>query len=457
MRLLFITILLCFQFLSAGCAAIMTAAATHATAITAAVDMAPLALFAGAVGTVGIMGAAGDDRETHEPGTLGAFLQSTEAEADRLVELAMKNQREILVASGLQAQRAIARARIAYRDSLNTKDAALGTPERTLVADVVAIISILASGDNRAIKEAGDRAQSVADRLRLPEGVPQLRSFGPLYLFAFLPFQTVSIRGTFPASYKDGALPRLTVNGKAYAAYSYSTDSLDFSVTTGALISGDSPGEISWSKAELSIPWDQPLFGPLSRDKYKHFVVIGVLPDSPGRATVDHAIGAVRVEEKMRTSDDFALKPELDPGQTRCLQLSAQELSEGWRVVKGSGKATLVASTPGTGARDHGLQSEDDTSVCWSASAAEDPTGKVPVWQISARIRREVADSRVVSETFDMRWGENRTFPYPPGTWHVRYSIFNRGEKEVDKADISNPFVRIASDGRSMTLRTYPF
>ena len=168
------------------------------------------------------------------------------------------------------------RARIAYRDSLDGKDAALERPEIS-EADVVAIISILASGDNRAIKEAGDRAQSVADRLRLPEGVPQLRSFGPLYLFAFLPFQTVSIRGTFPASYKDGAVPRLTVNGKAYAAYSYSNDSLDFSVTTGALISGDSPGEISWSKAELSIPWDQPLFGPLSRDRYTHFVVIGVL------------------------------------------------------------------------------------------------------------------------------------------------------------------------------------
>jgi hypothetical protein len=457
MRLLFIALLLCCQLLCAGCAAVMTAAATHASVVAAAVDVAPIVLATGAIGALGVMGAAGDDRETHNAGTLGDFLARNQAEADRLVELAMKSQQETLVASGLQAQRAIARARIAYRDSLNTKDAALGTPERTFEADFVAVISILASGDNRAIKEAGDRARSVADRLRLPEGTPQLRSYGPLYLFAFLPFQTVSIRGTFPAAYKDRVLPQLTVNGKAYAAYSYSTDSLDFSVTTSALISGDSPGEISWIKAELSIPWDQPLFGSLSRDKYKHSVVIGVLPDSPGRATVDHALGAVRIEEKIRTSDEFALKPELDPGQTRCLQLSAQELSEGWKIVKGSGKAALAASTPGSGARDHGLQSEDDSSVCWSVSAAEDPTGKVPAWQISARIRREVADSRVVSEAFDMRWGENRTFPYTPGTWKVRYSLFNRGVTEEDTTDTANPFVRIASDGRSMTVRTYPF
>jgi len=99
----------------------MTAAATHATAITAAVDMAPLALFAGAVGTVGIIGAAGDDRETHEPGTLGAFLQSTEAEADRLVDMAMKNQREILVASGLQVQASAPKTQRSGRPSVLSK------------------------------------------------------------------------------------------------------------------------------------------------------------------------------------------------------------------------------------------------------------------------------------------------------------------------------------------------
>jgi hypothetical protein len=457
MRSLLIATVLCSQLALGGCAAVMTAAATHATVITAAADMAPLALFAGAVGTVGIIGAVGDDRETFEPGTFGAFLQGAEAESDRMVEAGMKNQREVLVASGLQIRSALTRARIAYRGSLGTKDAALGAPERNFETTLASTNAVVASGDDRAVKEAGDRAQAVADSLRLPDGTPQLQSAGPRYLFSFLPFQTLSIRGTFPASYKNGALPQLTVNGKAYAAFSYSADSLDFSVNTNALIPGGPTGGIGWNKAELSIPWEQPLFGPLGRDRYRHFVVIGVLPDSPGRATIDHAVGATRVEERARTSEDFALKPQLDPGQTRCLQLTAAELAEGWRIVKGSGKAALASFTPGTEAQDHGLQSEDDASVCWSASAAEDPTGKVPAWKISARIRREVADSRTVSETFDMKWGENRTFAYPSGTWHVRYSIFNRGEKEVDSPDLSNPFVHVASDGRSMTLRTYPF
>ena len=79
-----------------GCAAVMTAAATHASLVAAAVDVAPIVLATGAIGAIGIMGAAGDDRETHEAGTLGAFLQQKQAEADLLVEAGMKNQQESL-------------------------------------------------------------------------------------------------------------------------------------------------------------------------------------------------------------------------------------------------------------------------------------------------------------------------------------------------------------------------
>jgi len=56
-----------------------------------------------------------------------------------------------------------------------------------------------------------------------------------------------------------------------------------------------------------------------------------------------------------------------------------------------------------------------------------------------------------------MKWGENRTFPYPPGTWKVRYSLFNRGDTEVGSAEQSNPLVRVDSDARGVTIRTYPF
>jgi hypothetical protein len=359
MRRLLTAALIASQVMTGGCAAVVTAAATHATAIASAVEIAPLVAAAGAIGAVGVMGAARNGPESFDAGTLGGFLQANRAEAQRLVDIGMRTEQETLVTAGLQVERALGRARLAYFDSLGLKDAALGEPERLFERQVGEIVAALGSGSSATIKEAGDRAQAIAGRLRVPEGAPQVLTTGPVYLFSFLPFQTVSIRGVFPAIYTSGTLPQLTVNGKTYAAYSYSAQGIEFSLPTGALASDD-PQAIAWSKAELLVPWERPLFGPLSRGS-PEIVVLGLLPDSLGRATV-------------------------------------------------------VSKAQGTS-----------------------------------------ADAKVVTETFDLKWGDRRTFAYAPGEWRVRYSIFNRGFKELTGPDLANPFVRVASDERGVTIRTYPF
>jgi hypothetical protein len=359
MRRPVVALLVGCQLLTSGCAAVVAAAGTHAALVATAIELAPIALIAGGVTAVGIMGAAKNEPETYEAGTLGGFLQASQAESERLVDIGVRNQHEALVLAGLQVQRAVGRARLAYGPSLGRKDTALGEPERLFERQVGEILAALGSGRIDTIKEAGDRAQSIALRLRLPEDSPLVASTGPVYLFSFLPFQTVSVRGRFPAAYPNGAVPRLVVRGKSYNAYSYSTESIDFSLATNMLLADD-PHAIAWSKAELVVPWDKPLFGPLSRG-HSEIVLIGVLPDSLGRATV----------------------------------------------------TTTIAGASG--------------------------------------------EPRVVTESFDLKWGERRTYATAPGDWTLRYSVFNRAAVEVDKTDLGSPFVRIASDARGMTLRTYPF
>jgi hypothetical protein len=370
----------------------------------------------------------------------------------------------------LQVQTAIARAHVAYKDSLDVKANALGEPERNFKAEIGSAITSLGGAANQEIKKAGDRAQVIADKLRLPGGAPQVRSFGPIFLFPFLPFQSVNVGGSFPVEYPNGAIPQLTVNGKSYKALGYEAQSLTFSVRTVDLDAAE-PEAIVWRKGELTIPWNKPMFDPFSRVGYENFVVIGVLPHSFGRAAVEHRTNTVRREEKARLSDDFL--PDSNPGgmeESRCLTLSPQELSDGWRVKAGSGAFVSKVRIEGESnidRQDLGLQSENDRSICWRVRAIHGADGYTAAqnanssgemaWSISAMIWRDVNDSAVASEEIDLAWGSRHAFAYAAGTWKLRYSKFGGSPTEVQTADVSNPLVRINSDGHSVTISTYPF
>ena len=69
--------------------------------------------------------------------------------------------------------------------------------------------------------------------------------------------------------------------------------------------------------------------------------MIGVLPDSLGRATLEVSTNLVRTEEKLRASEDFRLD---DSGQARCLRLSSEELADGWRILPATGRGETAGT-----------------------------------------------------------------------------------------------------------------
>ncbi len=428
--------------------------------LAAVAEYGPIALAIGVVGGIGISGVAGIERAAPAPGTFGAFLQDSQTEVQSQVQKAMQNQRETSVVAGLQAEGAIARARGAYKDSLNLKTAEIGEQERGFQRELESVLTSLGSTSNKTVKEAGDRAQFLADRLRVPGTAPQLGSYGPIFLFPSLPFQSVRVRGSFPSSYADATVPQLKVEGKSHKAFDYRSDSLAFSVLTADL-GVEEPQEIVWKKAEITVPW--------SKQVEKFDVELGVLPYSFGRATIDHKIVKVRREEKARTSEEFAVDAnEAEPDESRCLTLSAQELSDGWRI--GAGTSTAARITGGEGEKKAdwlglALHTQNDNSVCWrartlrgatvSAMEGAEQAAKV-VWRITAKIWRDVNEPGIASESFDLSWGGKHVFPYAAGTWKLRYSKFGGSVTEVESADLSSPLIKVSSDGRGVAISVYP-
>lgn len=286
-----------------GCAGAIPALHAGASAVAAQAAAAPVAAAAGAAGVgLGVGVLVSDDLKrlsqeardtqfgTQLAGTFGAYLQDSQTDVKKLMQTAMPAQREVLVVAALQAQSAIAKAQAAYRDRLNLKIDGLGGEEKKFKADMESVIADLRSASDPIQKNAGDRAQAIAASLRLTTDVPQLRSYGPVFLFPFLPNQSITLRGSFPASYGRSGAPELSIGGKSYTAFDYQADSLRFSIPTAAFEAAE-PQAIVWKRAELIVPWDRPVLNITTTGELAKFgVEMAVLPQSFGRMTVERRI-----------------------------------------------------------------------------------------------------------------------------------------------------------------------
>ena len=452
MRFLPIAALVCCQISLPGCATVAAVAAAHPVAIAAVVEILPIAAVMGGIGLIGLAGIVGEQPDSHAPGTLGAWLKERQTTSESAASGAMAAQREVSVAAVLQVQRAIARARIAMRDRLAARVETLDAGTRETLSEIDSAIAALPSAEPRAAKQTGDRIQLVADSLGVPAQVPQVRSFGPVYLFSFLPFQTLTVRGNFPAQYPQGEVPKLTVNDRVFKAYTYDTQSIGLSLPADSL----SPAAqgVAWSRADLAIPWEAPRFDSFARQGFGNFVVIGMLPHSPGRMTIDHQVEITRSEEVARTSDALTLSAEAgESEQAACLTLTPADIAAGWKFKAGS-VAPVFAAQSGGALKDHGKISEDERSACWRV---ELNSAERLVWRLTAVLRRDVRETRTESEAFDLAWGGSRVFNFPAGSWKVRYAKYGGAEVVFGATDLTSPLFRVEGNARSVKVSAYPF
>lgn len=465
-----------------GCAAIIPATQAGAAAVAAHAGAATVVAAGAGAGAVAGLAAPeifkalkserdgqGPEQETGAPSTLGAFLATSQSEVRVLVQRAMQAQREVLVVAGVRAQNAIARGRAAFKDSLSLSASALGEQEKRFKSELESVVSKLYSPADATVKEAGDRARTIAYKLRSSSGVPLLDSKGPMFLFPSIPSQSINVSGNFPASYGAEAVPQLVIGGKSYKAYDYGPDRLSFSVPTADFNATDTR-EIVWKTGVISVAWTTASSFFSSQEIEQLGVELAVLPHSFGSMSMDHAVTTTRTEQKTRLSREFSLdRPDDDAAAVQCLALAPQEVAEGWKIRPGTSAFVPGAGSPGLQNMDIwklGLASETEHAVCWRASASTLPDapaiqGTSSVrranWRISATIWRDVKESGVARENVDLAWGSRHYFRYPPGTWKLRYSRTGSGTAELAAADDSHPLIRVSADASSVTVSIYPF
>ena len=487
MQYVYAGLIVASAFTLGGCAAVISAAHTGAAAVAAQGVGATLAVGAGAGVVAGLAApelykalkstedAQGAEQEPGIPGTFGAFLAASRAEVRTLVQRAIQGRREVLVVAGVRAQNAIARGRAAFRASLSLSVSALGEQEKKFKTEIEALVSNLYSPVDLGVKDAGERAKAIAHSLRFSSPVPLLNAGDPVFLFAFLPFQTITVSGNFPTAYGAADVPQLSIGGKSYKASDYASDRLSFSLPTADLNAAEA-GEIVWKTGAISVPWiaSSGFFAAAQIEQLG--VDIAVLPHSFGRMSMDHAITSIRTEEKTRLSGEFPLTAaNAEETQRQCLALTPQELADGWRLKPGSSAFVPGAGQAGLQIMDKwkewklSLASETAQAICWRASGAHAAEaahaaasqgaaqGGKAGWKISATLWREVKEPGVTRENVDLAWGSKHFFKYPAGTWKLRYSRTGAGATELAAADTTHPLIRVSSDPSGVTVSIYPF
>ena len=472
----------CLVLCLTGCAAAIPMLQSGAAVIAAHVSAAPVAAIAGAAGVgVGVGVIVSDDvrkmvREARESrdevfpaGTFGAFFQESQAAVMTLVQLAMRGQRDTQIVAGLQVYSALAKGRAVFRDSRALKIDSLPGPEGKFRAEMDSAMTELISASEVAIKASGERAADAAARLRLVTDAPQVRSAGPMFLFPFLPNQEITIRGDFPATYEKESPPMLIVDGKSYKAFEYQADSIRFSIRTADLDAFE-PNETVWKAGELSVPWSRAGTGfgnVVEIEKFR--VVIGVLTQSFGNLVLEKSIAKIRSEEKGRNSVNFPFSSDaLKSDESRCLNLTVAEISEGWKIRPGSGSISLDArdiSGQSHEWKDLGVEVERDHSLCWRVRAfqtAPDFSGESgrtsrASWRISAMINLDHRELHVDTERVDLAWGSKHSFNVPAGSWKLRYTRNGSPVRELTATDTSNPLIRVQTEGARIQVRVYPF
>jgi hypothetical protein len=301
----------CLSLCLGGCAAMIPTLHAGAAALAAHAAAAPIATAALAAGAglgVGVIASdhirklaqEGQDEvlQAYPAGTFGAFLQDRLAEVKQLATAAMSGQREGFVVAGLKTQGALENALSAYAGRLGLKMASLEENEQKFVTEMQEIMADLRSEGDLKHRYAGDRARTLAASLPAASGRPRLSPNGPIWLFPFLPSQSFTVSGSFPAGYEASRLPELVLNGKRFPAFNYQADSLQFHIPT-AEFAAPEPKTIVWRNAQLEVPLaGQPAYAAGSA---KFDLQMALLPHSFGYMTVEHQRGGLKTDPDWST------------------------------------------------------------------------------------------------------------------------------------------------------------
>ena len=369
--------------------------------------------------------------------------------------------------AGLKVHAALVKGNAVFRSSRATALDSLPNGISRFRTDMNTAMTDLISASDATVKATGERAATMAARLRLVTDVPQIRSAGPIYLFPSLPTQEISIRGSFPNASTD--VPVLNLNGKTYKAFDHQADTLKFSIRSEDFDITE-PGETAWKAAELLVPWTNQNASFFNAEETAKFrIIIGMLPHSFGSLVMEKSTAKIHSEEKSFLSESFSFNSDArTANESRCLSLSSREISEGWKLRRGSGSVTL--ETREFDSRSHewkdlGMQSESDQRLCWKVRALQVPPWisgdatprPLATWKISAKIYLERREQTVDRERVDLAWGSKHFFNIPDGTWKLRYTRQGSAARELTGPDTSNPLIRVTGEGPRIEVNVYPY
>lgn len=226
---------------------------------------------------------------------LGNILDGLLESVDRSIEEAINSARnaglDLEIEAGRQIGIAIENAKNAYKDSLDHTIDQAGKAIQEQVEQLKSMVQDLQNKVTEELEKLESKTQQFILSLPFANKQTQLSRVQPRYAVIAdgAPKVHFKFEGVFYYSASAGFEPTLSFGDQVYAPVSTTTQSLEFEIPTGSLISNedDAMTKNSYASGILSAPWDNGwIWSNRVESTYK--VYLGALPLSPGKIQVEY-------------------------------------------------------------------------------------------------------------------------------------------------------------------------
>lgn len=385
--------------------------------------------------------------------TLGVFLKQLSSDLDGVVEAARNAGRHVVIDAGRETNIAIANAQNAYNASLDKTWDKLDHTTKTSISQLNSLVNDVKNDAHIEIKSVTDKVQQYINSLPFRQHEPQLTSFTPSFIVPSINDYPVRLhfQGNFEFAKQADFAPSLEVNKKRFTPATIETQTIEFLVPIKELFRDAAPAKPELSECQLTVPWDEVtgLFSSHHRHNDGYRVIVGSLAASAGQVTITHTVKKSKQRTRRFVSNEIYQSSKSDGGNDDHKNVPYSVTPDiGWHVARGTSKFDETWSEGKD--RSHSFVSDDGDHVVYQATTIYHRAGTSSAmkFKISFDEYQDYDEESNESEKFDLKWGEQKVFTYPVGSWKMSFVAFD-GSPEFQAAGPSadNKYVKVAVDG----------
>jgi hypothetical protein len=385
---------------------------------------------------------------------LGIVLNNLLDRIESVIHTAANEARGVIMQAGSEAYSTIQAAKVAYQESLNKTVDRLDAVTTKKLQEMETMVNTLEQNVASQTDLVALQAQQIVNTLPFSNELPQLTTIKPKFQSVNDATMQLEMRGNFRFADKIGFKPTLRVFQKTYQVAQNTSQSLIFRISPNLTNLGSAKMNIL--KMTLSVPYEATKFLLVKEKRISTYdLILGILPNSPGKIVLSKKTVATQVEQKPYRSETIKQHSSNDDDKNHPYEFKPPQ---GWEFIPESVRLVVEWNQ----GNENDQWSQEKRSVTKESAAFVITTihhgfgtsGKVD-FHVEATIQRENSNESWRDTPLNLTWGQSRSFPAEPNGWKVRFDSFD-GESLEYVWPAQHRYLQVKVQGSNVVLNVPP-